>query len=80
MVCDGVRDGKVKKIFVAENVSENTGKRIENCAKHYGINTEILSGVTTDELGAAIGKTAVACVGATDDNIAKLIETGLEKE
>lgn len=80
MVCDGIRDGKVILAIEADSVSANSKKRIENCASYYETQIIKLDGVSAEELGKAIGKSSVACVGATDENIAKLILGGLRSE
>lgn len=77
MVCDGIRDGKVLLVIEAAAVSENSKKRIENCASYYETQLVRLDDVNADELGKAIGKSAVACIGVADENIAKLILGGL---
>lgn len=74
MVCDGVRDGKVLLILMASDASDNSKKRILGCADYYNAEIETID-ITTEELGAAIGKTAVACVGITDENIVRLINS-----
>ena len=79
MVCDGVRDGKVLLIIMAENASPNSRKRILGCAKYYNAEVDTVD-VTTEELGAAIGKSAVACVGVTDENIVRLINSRQKKQ
>jgi len=79
MVCDGVRDGKVILILMASNVSQNSEKRILGCAKYYDTEVKTID-ITTEELGAAIGKTAVACVGVTDENIVRLINSRKENK
>ncbi|MBR7082405.1 MAG: ribosomal L7Ae/L30e/S12e/Gadd45 family protein [Clostridia bacterium] len=74
MVCDGVRDGKVLLILLSSRASDNSKKRILGCADYYNAEVETID-VTTEELGAAIGKSAVACVGITDENIVRLINS-----
>ena len=74
-VCDGVRYGNVILALCASDASDNSMKRIKNCATYYNKELIILEGITTDELGAAIGKSSVACVGVTDENIVKLIKS-----
>ena len=75
VVCDGVRDGSVLLAICASNASDNSLKRIKNCTAYYNKELIILDGISTDELGAAIGKSATACVGVTDANIVKLIQS-----
>ena len=74
-VCDGVRDGRVRLILLASDASQNTVKRATNCAKYYNTEFGILDGVTTDELGRALGKSSAACVGITDENIVRLVRS-----
>jgi len=73
-VCDGIRDGNVIVAICAADASDNSKKRINNCAAYYNKELILLDGITTDELGTAIGKSSVACVGVTDENIVKLIK------
>ncbi len=72
-VCDSMRDKKVVLTLIAEDASENSKKRILNCASYYNTKTETLNGVSTETLGASIGKSSVACIGITDENFVKLI-------
>lgn len=76
MVCDAVRSGSVKLVIASNESSDNTKKRISNCALHYGIRLEYID-ATPDKLGRAIGKTATACVGIGDENFIKLITGNL---
>ena len=75
-VCDEVRAHNIKLVVASGLASDNTKKRITDCAKFYRTKTVFIS-VTPDALGAAIGKTATACVGIADDNFIKLIERNL---
>lgn len=76
MVCDAVRDGSVKLVIASEKSSDNTKKRISNCAQYYGARLEYTD-ATPDEIGRAIGKRATACVGIGDENFIKLITGNL---
>ncbi len=74
--CEAIRKGEAVFVVVSASASENSKKRVVNCAKSY--NTKILyTELTPEELGAAIGKSAVACVGITDKNLAFNIERNL---
>ena len=73
-VCDCVRGGNALLVLVCADTSENTKKRIGNCASYYKVRLKDLDGITAKELGAAIGKGAVSCIAVTDENIVKLIE------
>ncbi|MCQ2435488.1 MAG: ribosomal L7Ae/L30e/S12e/Gadd45 family protein [Clostridia bacterium] len=73
MVCDAIRDGKIKLVVVSDSVSANTQKRITNCAKYYNVTLKTAEGITPAELGAALGKSDMACVGVTDSGFCELI-------
>ncbi len=76
LACEAVRKGEAVFVLVSETASENSKKRVVNCAKAY--NTKVLyTKLTPEELGAAIGKSALACVGITDKNLAFNIERNL---
>lgn len=75
-VCDAVRCGKAKLVLASAEASDNTKKRISNCAQYYGVRAEYVA-VSPDMLGKAIGKTATACVSTDDDNFVKLITGNL---
>ncbi len=76
MVCDGLRDGKIKLVLEAFDTSENTHKKICDKCSFYGVR---LVKIDADclTLGSAIGKSAVACVGVTDENFVIAIESKL---
>ena len=73
-VCDS--GGKVKLGIASAEASDNTKKRISNCAEYYGVCAEYVA-VSLDMLGKAIGKTATACVSIDDENFVKLITSNL---
>ena len=76
LVCDGIRSGSVEFVLISKFASENSRKRISNCATNY--KTKILyTEFDPDTLGAAVGKAALACVGITDKNLAFNIERNL---
>ena len=75
-VCDGVRSGSIKLVIASEKSSDNTKKRISNCAEYDGVCAEYVA-VSPDMLGKAIGKTATACVSIDDENFVKLITSNL---
>ena len=75
-VCDAIRGGKVKLVIASAEASDNTKKRISNCAEYYGVCAEYVA-VSPDMLGKAIGKTATACVSIDDETFVKLITSNL---
>ena len=76
IVCDGIRDRGVEFVIISKTASENSKKRVSNCALYY--NTKILyTELTPEELGAAVGKASLACLGVTDKNLAFNVERNL---
>ncbi len=75
-VCDDIRKKKVCVVLYAEDVSANTEKRITDCAAYYQIPCKKCE-ISKDALGAAIGKSFAACIGVTDENLARLISRNL---
>ena len=76
LACDALRAGEAVFVLLSKTASENSKKRVVNCASHY--NTKLLyTELTPTELGAAIGKGSLACVGITDKNLAFNIERNL---
>ena len=76
IVCDGIRAGGVKFVIISKSASDNSKKRVINCATHY--NTRILyTELTPETLGSSVGKSSLACVGITDENLAFNVERNL---
>ena len=66
--------GAVRLAAIAADASDGTKKKIFSKCEFYGIETVQLN-MTTDELGAILGKTyAPACVGITDEGFARQIK------
>lgn len=75
-VCDALKTRRVLLVFASDGASDNTKKRL--CDKCTFYKTEIhFADISPDDLGAAIGKGPTACVGITDENFKKLIESKL---
>ncbi len=75
-VCDDIRKKKIYAAVYANDVSENTEKRITDCASYYHVPCHKCD-VDKSMLGAAIGKAFAACIGITDENLSKLISRKL---
>lgn len=76
LVCDAIRMGRLELAIVSKSASENSKKRVSNCASHY--NAKILyTELTPEELGAAVGKSSLACIGIIDKNLAFNVERNL---
>jgi len=71
-VCDDVRGGgKIRLVAAAEDISENTGKRLADCCSWHGVQLEKCP-FTSEQLGAAVGReSGIACAGFTDEGFAK---------
>jgi ribosomal protein L7Ae-like RNA K-turn-binding protein len=66
--------GRIVLVVIASNVSDATAKRLKTKSEFYGIRSVTID-MTTDELGAHLGKTYTpACVGVCDEGFAKEIE------
>lgn len=76
MVCDEIRAGNMVIVVMSKTASANSIKRITNCANYY--NAKLLhTELSPEELGASVGKSALACVGITDKNLAFNVERNL---
>ncbi len=76
IVCNGIRSGSVVLVVLSASASANSKKRISNCASYY--NKKVLyTTFTPEELGGAVGKASLACIGVTDNNLAFNIERSL---
>lgn len=73
-VRDSVRaGGDIRIVFVAGDVSENTGKRISNCCDYYEVKC-VVTDIPAEKLGNAVGAGICACVGVTDSRFSKPLE------
>lgn len=73
LVCDGLREGRVRLAVYAAEAAENSVKRV--CDKAGTYERPVLALDTTPEtLAKSVGKVgAVAAVGVTDDGFARAI-------
>lgn len=62
---------KIKLLIIAEDISENTGKKIEKEAKKHQVTYRVYG--TTDELSEMAGTGGRSIFGITDDNFANVI-------
>ena len=76
VVCESMKKGKVILALISVYASENTKKRVEERAERCGVRTVYVD-AGTEEIGAAVGKRPLACIGITDENFTKLIESNL---
>lgn len=69
MVCEKLRKGEVKLIFVASDASISTIDTIEKKAFYY--NVKICKSYTTDELSHSIGLNNIKVIGILDEGLSK---------
>ncbi len=72
MVVEYLRSGKVYYIFLANDASVNSKKKINDKAKFY--NVEVDSTYSSVEISTAIGKVGRMVVGVTDRNFIKILK------
>ena len=77
MVVKAVRSGKVSLVIIAEDLSENTYKKVTDKCRFY--NVECLQKGTSEEIGQAIGKSFRKVIGITDRNFAKALQNKINK-
>jgi ribosomal protein L7Ae-like RNA K-turn-binding protein len=76
LVCDAIRGGGIEFVIISKTASQNSQKRVSNCALHYKAKV-LYTELTPEALGAAVGKSTLACIGITDRNHAFNIERNL---
>ena len=72
MVEEYVRQGKVYYIFLANDASNNTKKRVLDKAKYY--NVEVDNSYSSLEISTAIGKSGRMVVGVTNSGFVKILK------
>jgi len=75
MVVKAVQNGKAYLVIIAEDLSENTYKKVTDKCRFYGV--EVHQRATSEEIGQAIGKSFRKVVGITDRNFAKALKKKL---
>lgn len=74
MCTENVRNNTAKLVIYANDLSDNTLKRIKDSTSYHKVQTIMLN-VTKDELGARLGKTSgVSCAAILDEGFVKIIE------
>ena len=68
----GIQTKKVKLIFLANDASENTKKKIKDKANYYSV--EVNEEYTSSELSGAIGKNGRMVLGIADENFLKILK------
>ncbi|GAA0365388.1 YlxQ family RNA-binding protein [Bacillus horti] len=78
IVITGIRKGQVKLVFLSQDASENTAKKVLDKAKTYQVSVTTVP--TRDVLGRAIGKDQRVVVGVTDLGFARKLYSLCENE
>ncbi len=74
MCTENVRNNTAKLVIYANDLSDNTLKRIKDSTSYHKVQT-IMVNVTKDELGARLGKKcSVSCAAILDEGFVKIIE------
>jgi ribosomal protein L7Ae-like RNA K-turn-binding protein len=81
LICDALRLGRSGKtpllVVAACDVSENTAKRLRDRCAYYNVPLAVAE-LGAEELGRAVGRSPLAAVGVTDENLAKLVRAKLD--
>jgi len=76
IVVQGVRSKKVFLVILAEDISQNTYKKLTDKCRSY--NVKCIQKANSDEIGHALGKSFRKVIGITDRNFAKALEKKIE--
>ncbi len=66
-VLEAVRSKKAKLVLIANDVSDNTKKMLNNKSAFYSVKAEQID-ISTEELGKAVGHSHTAAIAFTDSN------------
>lgn len=77
-VCDEIRKNKIFLVVCSEDVSDNTKKKISDCASYYRTKLCFLD-ISKEQLGKSIGKSFAACVGIAEKNLSELISRNINR-
>lgn len=72
LVCEYLASGKVYYIFLANDASDNTKKKIRNKALYY--NVEVDESYSSSELSLAVGKINRMVLGVTQKGFLKILK------
>lgn len=76
MVVKAVQGGKAYLVIIAEDISENTYKKVTDKCRFYNVNC-IQQG-SSEEIGQAMGKSFRKVVGITDPKFAKAVKNKIK--
>ena len=72
IVCSLMAKNGIYLIFLANDASENTKKKIRNKANYY--NVEVQESYSSEELSSAIGKVGRMVVGISNESFLKILK------
>ena len=72
IVCEYLASSKIKYIFLANDASQGSKKKIINKANFY--NVEVDESYSSVELSSAIGKVGRMVIGITNENFLKILK------
>ena len=78
-VCDAIRSGSAKLVVLASDASENTKKKIKNCASYYGRRLFVCE-TDKETLGRRLGRAGEAsCAAVCDESFSAMLEKNIEQ-
>lgn len=77
-VCEALKAGKARLVVTASDNSAATEKRLFDRASFYGVKI-IKTNLTSAEIGAATGKSLVAAMAISDEQMARAVEKKAEE-
>lgn len=75
-ILNAIRSKQAKIVFIAEDASPNTKKRIMDKCSYYEISCKQIG--SRDELGNSIGKQATGVIAIKDEGFAKMFQAILK--
>ena len=72
IVVEEMANGKIKLIFLANNASDNTKKKIRDKAAFYKV--EVVESYSSEELSHSIGKTNRMVIGIINQSFLKILK------
>ena len=72
IVCSLMANNRIYLVFLANEASENTKKKIRNKANYY--NVEVQESYSSEELSSAIGKVVRMVVGISNESFLKILK------
>ncbi|CCV65629.1 MAG: ribosomal L7Ae/L30e/S12e/Gadd45 family protein [Paracholeplasma sp.] len=71
-VVDAIRSNKAKLVFLANDASDNTKKKVRDKASFYGV--EIIEDFDTNSLSKEIGKKNIKAIAIIDQGFANMFK------